>query len=77
MFDSAAAGISAQGASLAHLATAILEIMVLLGAIGIATQVGASNGLQKHLREIVVVLFVVALLVKGYTTLVTGAMSMF
>lgn len=77
MFDAAATGITAQGESLARLATAILEIMVLIGAIGIATQVGASNGVQKHLREIVVILFAVSLLVRGYLTIVTGTMAMF
>ncbi len=77
MFDTAATGITAQGASLARLATAVLEIMVLVGAIGIATEIGASQGFQKTLRHIVVALFVVCLLVKGYTAIVTGTMAAF
>lgn len=76
MFDAAAKGIDTFNVSLVALGTALLETAVIISAIVIASQVG-GQGIQKPVRQIALTLGIVALFLKGYSTLTTGTLALF
>jgi len=76
MFDGATAAIIATNVSFASFVTAIAQSAVLVSALIINTSVG-GQGLQKPIRSTFVMLFVSAMLIKGYVTLTTGALGLF